>query len=59
MIDYKRHVRDLYALTPKTSDRRWTPAHTATLNDIADKICNRMKLGLVDLEKVLHIHGGI
>ena len=48
-MDYKRHVRDLYVLTCKTSDGQWMPVHTTTLNDIADKICNHMKLGLVDL----------
>ena len=59
MTDYKRRVQDLYALTHKGSDGRWTPTHTATLNDITDEICNHMKLGLVDLSKVLRIHVGI
>ena len=49
MMDNKRHVRDLYALTRKTSDGQWMPTHTTTLNNIADEICNHMKLGLVDL----------
>ena len=48
-MDYKRHVRDLYALTCKTGDGQWTPVHTATLNNIAEKICNHMKSELVDL----------
>ena len=28
VTDYKRKVRDLYALTRKTSDGRWTSGHT-------------------------------
>ena len=59
MTDYKLFVQDLYALTHKTSDGQWTSAHTASLNSFADEICNCMKLGLVDLSKVLHIHVGI
>ena len=49
VTDYKRKVRDLYALTCKTSNGRWTSGHTELLNDIADEICNRLELGLVDM----------
>ena len=48
-MDYKRKIRDLYALTHKTSNGRWTSGHTQLLNDIADEICNRLELGLVDM----------
>ena len=47
-----------YALNHKTSSGEWTRTHTDMLNDIADKICNRMQLGLIKMSRGVRIHVG-
>ena len=59
MTDYRRKVWIFYALTSKTSKGEWTHAHMDILNDIMDKICNRMQLGLIDMSRGVRIHVGL
>ena len=59
VTDYCCKVRMFYALTRKTRKGEWTRVHTDMLNDIADKICNCMQLGLIDMSRGVCIHVGL
>ena len=59
VTDYKRRIHPLYALTRKSSAGVWKREHTDLLNEVVDKICNRLRLGLVDMSKGVRIHVGL
>ena len=53
--DFKRHVRPIEALL-RWDGGDWKREHTDALNEIAELVYQRIRLGLVDFQQPTRIH---
>ena len=54
--DYRRRVKPLLQLLHAKNDGQWLPEHTSTLNSLAAAVGQRIKLGIIDMNKAAYLH---